>query len=529
MQLAGNESGAPGSVRLVAAAGRWVLAVAVLGDAMILLEATVVNVALPTIGRDLGAGVAGLQWTLNSYVLTLAALVLVGGALSDICGRRRMFILGVVFFVAASALCAAAPTIGLLILARFIQGIGGALLTPGSLAIIEAVFHPDDRTRAIGAWAGLGAVAGAIGPTVGGYLTDAVSWRAVFLINLPLGVFVAVAAVRHVPETRDPTRAGGLDLRGAALATLAIAGVCFALTEASGGLTPAVIAASAVGLAAAAAFVAVERRARHPMLPLELFRSRQFASANVLALVAYAAFGGVIFLFVAFLQVSLGYSALQAGAATLPITLLLLTLSTPSGAIAQRIGPRIPLTVGAVLAGAGLLLMAQLHPGDRYLSAVSPSLIVFGVGLGVLITPITATVLASVDSRHSGIASAVNNALSRLGQMIAVAALPLAAGLSGAAFEDPARMAAGFPVAMRVAAGAAFAAALLAWTTISSDVLSRSGSDTQQVPKDLAPSLKRHCPVAGTPLVAPLNSPSSSRPATAEEPTACRRRPPRRP
>jgi EmrB/QacA subfamily drug resistance transporter len=505
-------------VRLASAAGRWVLAVAVLGDSMILLEATVVNVALPTIGRNLGAGVAGLQWTLNSYVLTLAALVLVCGSLSDIYGRRRIFILGAVVFVAASALCAAAPTIGLLIAARFVQGIGGALLTPGSLAIITSVFHPDDRTKAIGAWAGLGAVAGAIGPTVGGYLTDAVSWRAVFLINIPLGVFVVVAAVIHVPETQDPTRAGGVDLPGAALATLAIASVCFALIEASEGLTPAVIAASAVGLAAAVGFVAVERRARHPMLPLELFRSRQFASANLLALVAYVALGGVIFLFVAFLQVTLGYTALQAGAATLPITLLLLTLSTPSGAIAQRIGPRIPLTIGAVLAGAGLLLMAQIHPGDGYLSGVLPSLIVFGVGLGTLITPITATVLASVDPRHSGIASAVNNALSRLGQMIAVAALPLAAGLSGSAFEVSARMAAGFPVAMTVAAGVSFAAALLAWTTISNDVLSRSGTGTRHVPKELPPSLTRHCPVAGTPLAPSLNSLSSSRPPTAKEP-----------
>ena len=509
-------------MRLASAAGRWVLAVAVLGDSMILLEATVVNVALPTIGRDLGASVAGLQWTLNSYVLTLAALVLVGGALSDIYGRRRIFILGVVVFVAASALCAAAPTIGLLVAARFVQGIGGALLTPGSLAIIEAVFHPDDRTRAIGAWAGLGAVAGAIGPTVGGYLTDAVSWRAVFLINIPLGAFVAIAAVRHVPETRDPTHAGGLDLGGAALATLAISGVCFALIEASGGLTPAVIAAAAAGLAAAAAFVAVERRVRHPMLPLELFRSRQFASANVLALVAYAALGGVIFLFVAFLQVTLGYSAIQAGAATLPITLLLLSLSTPSGAIAQRIGPRIPLTVGAVLAGAGLLLMARIHPGDRYPTAVLPPLIVFGVGLGTLITPITATVLASVDARHSGIASAVNNALSRLGQMIAVAALPLAAGLSGSAFEDPASMAAGFPVAMTVAAGASFAAALLAWITISNDALSRSVTDTRRAPKELPPSLRRNCPVAGTPLAASRDTPASPRPPTVKAPLANR-------
>jgi EmrB/QacA subfamily drug resistance transporter len=518
MELAGNEGQVYGSVRLASAAGRWVLAVAVLGDAMILLEATVVNVALPTIGRDLGAGVEGLQWTLNGYVLTLAALVLVCGSLSDTYGRRRIFILGTVVFVAASAVCAAAPTIELLVAARFAQGIGGALLTPGSLAIIEAVFHPDDRARAIGAWAGLGAVAGAIGPTVGGYLTDAVSWRAVFLINIPVGGFVVVAAIRHVPETRDPTRAGGLDLPGAALATLAITGACFALIEASGGLTPAVIAALAVGLAAAAAFVAVERRTRHPMLPFELFRSRQFASANLLALVTYAALGGVIFLFVAFLQITLGYTAVQAGAATLPITVLLLALSTPSGAIAQRIGPRIPLTIGAVLAGAGLLLMAQIHPGDRYFPGVLPSLIVFGVGLAALITPITATVLASVDSQHSGIASAINNALSRLGQMIAVAALPLAAGLSGSAFENPARMAAGFPVAMTVAAGASFAAALLAWTTISRDALNRSGTGSKRTPAELPPSLKRRCPVAGTPLTASLNSPPGSRPTTANEP-----------
>jgi MFS family permease len=252
------------------------------------------------------------------------------------------------------------------------------------------------------------------------------------------------------------------------------------------------------------------------MLPLELFRSRQFAAATVLALVAYTALGGVIFLFVAFLQITLGYTALQAGAATLPITVLMLILSQPSGAIAQRIGPRIPLAIGAVLTGAGLLLMAQIHVGDRYLTGVLPSLVVFGVGLAALITPITATVLASVGSRHSGIASAVNNAVSRLGQMIAVAALPLAAGLSGAAFENPARMAAGFPVAMTIAAGMSLAAALLAWTTISDNVLSRPGADTEPVAKDLPPSLQRHCAVAGTPLAASPNPRPSSRPPTAK-------------
>ena len=510
-----NDGGRAGSMRLSSAAGRWVLAVAVLGEAMTLLESTVVNVALPAIGRDLGAGAAGLQWTLNAYVLTLAALILAAGSLSDIYGRRRIFILGVVVFVAASALCAAAPTIQLLVAGRFVQGIGGALLTPGSLAIIDAVFHPDDRTRAIGVWAGLTAVAAAIGPVVGGYLTVAVSWRAIFLINLPLGAVVVVAAVLRVPETRDPARARALDLRGAALAMLAIAGVCFALIQASGGLTAAVIAAFVVGVAAAGAFIAAERRSDHPMLPLELFRSRQFASATVLALITYAALGGVIFLFVAFLQVALGYTALQAGAATLPITVLMLILSTPSGAIAGRMGPRIPLAAGAVLTGTGLLLMAQIHPGDSYIATVLPSLVVFGVGLAALITPITATVLASVDAQHSGIASAVNNAISRLGQMIAVAALPVAAGLSGAAFQDPAKMAAGFPVAMTIAAGASFAAALLAWTTISDNALRRSSADTREKAKAIPPFRHRHCATAGTPLAAPLNPPPSSRPPPA--------------
>ena len=265
--------------------------------------------------------------------------------------------------------------------------------------------------------------------------------------------------------------------------------MCFALIQASGGLTPVVIAAAAVSLTAAGGFAAVERRSGHPMLPLELFRSRQFASATVLALVTYAALGGVVFLFVAFLQVSLGYTALQAGAATLPVTMLLLIGSGPSGAIAQRIGPRILLASGAALTGAGLLLMARIHPGDSYFAAVLPSLVVFGAGLAALITPITATVLASVDARHSGIASAVNNALSRLGQMIAVAVLPLAAGLSGTDFEDPVKLAAGFSVAMTIAAGASFAAALLAWTTIRADALSPPRADTKPAAKELPPRL----------------------------------------
>jgi EmrB/QacA subfamily drug resistance transporter len=495
--------GGVGSVRLASATGRWVLAVAVLGEAMTLLEATVVNVSLPSIGRDLGAGFAGLQWILDAYVLTLAALILLGGSLGDRYGRRRIFNVGVVIFVVASALCAAAPSTGLLIFGRFLQGIGGALLIPSTLAIIDAAFHPDDRVRAIGAWAGLGAIAGAVGPLMGGYLTDVVSWRAVFLVNLPIGILVIAAAKRHVPESRDPTLTGGLDFRGAALAALAVGAICFALIQSAHGSAEPVIAAVVIGVVAAAAFLRVERHGDDPMLPLEIFTSRQFASANLVALLVYAALGGVIFLFVAFLQATLGYSALHAGAATLPITFLLLALSVPSGSLAQRIGPRIPLTVGAVLTGIGLLLLSRIKAGDGYFTAVMPPLVVFGIGLAAVITPITATVLASVDPRHAGIASGVNNALSRLGQLLAVAALPLVAGLSGSDFQSSGAMADGFPIAMRVAAAASFTAAALAWTMISDDALKRPVADAKPLAQELPPSLGPNCAVAGTPLTSP--------------------------
>jgi EmrB/QacA subfamily drug resistance transporter len=483
-----------------------VLAVAVLAEAMTLLEATVVNVSLPSLGRDLGASFAGLQWVLDGYVLTLVALILLGGSLGDRFGRRRVLSLGVLVFLVASTLCAAAPTVGWLIFGRFLQGIGGALLIPGALAIIDAVFHPDDRLRAIGAWAGLGAISGAIGPLLGGYLTDAISWRAVFLVNLPIGLVLIAAANRHVPETRDPTLTGALDFRGAMLAALGVGSICFALIEAARGPTGVVIAAVGIGIVACAAFLWVERHSRHPMLPLGIFSSRQFASANLVALLSYAALGGVMFLFVAFLQATLGYTAIQAGGATLPITLLLLALSVPSGALAQRIGPRIPLTLGSFVTGAGLLLMSRIKAGDAYLTGVMPSLLVFGVGLATIITPITATVLASVDARHAGIASGVNNSLSRLGQLLGVAALPLAAGLSGADFQSAAAMADGFPIAMTVAGAGSFAAALVAWTTISNDALEQPVPGAEPLGQERPPSVDLSCAVAGTPL-----TPTSSR------------------
>ena len=406
---------------------------------MAFLDGTVVNVALPDIGRDLNASTSALQWILNGYLLTLASLILLGGSLGDRLGRRRVFQAGVVLFTLASAGCAAAPTVDVLIFARLIQGIGGALLTPGSLAIIEASFRPADRARAIGAWSGLGGVATAFGPLLGGWLIGAISWRAIFLINLPIGVFVAWAAQGHVPESRDPTATGKLDLGGAALAAIGLGGTTYALIEAPEGGGAAVIATAVIGVAALIGFFWQEWHSPSPMLPLSIFRSRQFSAANAVTFVVYAALGVVFFLLVSFLQISLGYTPIEAGAATLPVTALMLVGSARAGALAQKIGPRIPLTVGPLIIAAGMLLMLRINPGDSYVATVLPAVIVFGLGLTFVVAPVTATVLAAVDSSHSGIASGVNNAVARVAGLLAVAVIPVLAGITGDKFYEPTR------------------------------------------------------------------------------------------
>jgi EmrB/QacA subfamily drug resistance transporter len=457
--------------------GRWVLAVAVLGSGMVSLDGTVVNVALPHIGKDLHASTGTLQWVLNGYLLTLASLILLGGSLGDRYGRRRLFVAGIGLFTAASLLCTVAPDSALLIVARMIQGVGGAMLTPGSLAMIEASFRPEDRSRAIGAWSGLGGVATAIGPLVGGYLIGAVSWRAIFVINLPLGILVAILAGRHVPETRDPSASGRPDFKGAGLAALGLGGTTYALIEAPGhgGSSPAVLLAGIGGVLALAAFLLVERRERSPMMPPEMFRSRQFSAANLVTFVVYAALGGVFFLLTAVLQISLDYTPIEAGASALPITVIMLALSARGGALAARIGPRIPLTVGPLVIGAGLLLMTRIEPGRDYVSTVLPALIVFGLGLTLVVAPVTATVLAAADSSHSGIASGINNAVARVAALVAVAVLPIVANLTGKRFYDPAAMTHGFHVAMITAAAVAGLGGVLAWLTIRSDVLAAPG------------------------------------------------------
>ena len=467
----------PSEVAFGSPAARWTIAIAVLGSGMAFLDSTVLIVALPEIGRDFDAPASSLQWILNAYLLTLASLILLGGSLGDRHGRRRVFMLGVAVFSAASLLCAVAPSAEFLSAARALQGIGGALLTPGSLAIIDSTFRAADRARAIGAWSGLTGVATALGPLLGGYLVDAVSWRAIFLINLPIGAFVVAMAGRHLPETRDPTAHGRLDIRGAALTALGLGGLTYALIEAPGGATAPVVLAGAGGIAALVAFLLVERRSPNPMVPLDIFNSDQFTAANVLTFVVYAALGGVFFLLVAFLQITLGYSPIEAGAASLPVTALMLALSAPAGALAQRIGPRLPLTAGPFVIALGVLLMAQIDPGDSYLSSVFPAVVVFGLGLTLVVAPITATVLAAAESRHAGIASGINNAVARVAGLLAVAILPLVAGLTGDSFYDPVAMADGFQTAMLVCAALSAAGGVLAWMTISDEILEVVSTD----------------------------------------------------
>ncbi len=479
--------------------GRWVLTVTILGSGMVFLDGTVVNVALAHIGRDFKASTSTLQWISSGYLLTLASLILLGGSLGDRYGRRRVFVLGAGLFALASLLCAIAPSATLLIVARLLQGIGGALLTPGSLAIIQASFRADDRSRAIGAWSGLGGVATALGPLLGGYLVDAISWRAIFLINLPLGVFVILMGIRHVPETKSPDDGGRLDVEGAVLVGLGLAGTTCALIEAPGkGNLAAVLLSGIGGVIALGAFLRREHRAENPMMPLGIFRSRQFSAANLVTFVVYAALGGVFFLLVSFLQISLGYSPIAAGSASLPVTALMLVLSARSGALAQLIGPRIPLTIGPLVIAAGLLLMTRINPGDSYVSSVLPAVIVFGLGLTLVVAPVTATVLAAADFRHSGIASGVNNAVSRVAGLLAVAVLPLIAGLGGHRFYEASAMTHGFHVAMISCAVLSALGGILAWLTISSSVLADQQDDGSAQASPVTTSYS--CDIVGPPL-----------------------------
>ncbi|MGW0732155.1 MFS transporter [Streptomyces sp. NPDC002851] len=481
---------APGGVRIASPTGRRVLLTTVLGSSMALLDSTVVNVALPRIGRDLGAELAALQWTINAYMLALAGLILLGGALGDRFGRRRIFVLGVVWFAAGSLLCGLAPNAGVLIAARALQGVGGALLTPGSLALIQASFHPDDRARAVGLWSGLGGVGAAVGPFLGGWLVDGAGWRWVFLINVPLAALCVPVALKYVPESRNPQATGRFDLWGGALGALALGLVTYALIEAPGRVVSLpVLGTAAAGLLMGIAFVYVERGRRHPMMPLDIFASRRFSAINLVTLCVYAAFSGFFFLAALQLQVVSGYSALGAGTALLPTTALMLLLSARAGELGERIGPRIPLTVGPLVSAAGMLLMLRVGPQPSYVADVLPAVMVLGLGMVTLVAPLTATVLASVDVGRAGLASGINNAAARAAGLIAVAALPLLAGMGADAYRSAPQFDAAFQRAMPWCAGILTVGALLAWSTI-----------RPAPPAAYHPEPHMHCGVGAPPL-----------------------------
>ncbi|MEU9339054.1 MFS transporter [Streptomyces sp. NPDC048290] len=452
-------------VRISSPRGKWLLFTTVLGSSMALLDSTVVNVALPRIGEDLDTDLAALQWTVNAYMLTLAGLILLGGSLGDRYGRRKVFLIGVIWFAVASLMCGLAPNAEVLIAARALQGIGGALLTPGSLALIQASVHPDDRGRAVGLWSGFGGIGAAVGPFLGGWLVDGPGWRWVFLLNVPLALVCVPVALRHVPESADGRAHGRFDVLGACLGALSLALVTYALIEARSG-TPVVVVTAVAGVAAGVAFIQVERRRADPMMPLDIFASRQFTAVNLVTLCVYAAFGGFFFLAVLQLQVVSGYSALEAGTALLPTTVLMLLFSARSGELSDKIGPRIPLTVGPLLCATGLLLMTRVGPHASYLTDVLPALVVMGLGMVTLVAPLTATVLASVDTARAGLASGINNAAARAAGLVAVAALPLLSGMGEDAYRSPTAFDSAFMRAMVICAGVLVVGSVVAFATV---------------------------------------------------------------
>lgn len=442
--------------------GRATLFAVTLGSGAAMLDGTVVNVALRTIGTDLNASLAQLQWVLNGYLLALASLVLVGGSLGDRLGRRRVYLVGMTWFMVASLLCAVAQTPAQLVSMRVLQGIGGALLTPGGLAIIQSTFRQEDRAGAIGTWAGMSGIAAAIGPFVGGWLVDHGGWRWIFALNVPLCLVVVALCLWATPETRDVETAGGFDALGAVLAVILLGALTYALTAASSSPTALTVALSVGSVAALAGFVVVERRARSALVPLSLFGSRVFSAANAMTFIVYGALGAVFFVVVLQLQVSAGWSALSAGVAGLPVTLSLMLLSSRAARLSARIGPRVPMTVGPLVCAAGAALLVGVGPGTTWWG-VLPGMVVFALGLALLVSPLTATVLAAAPDRYAGVASGINNAVARSGTLLAVAALPAVVGLSGNDYRDPAAMTAGYRASMVLCAALLATGGIVSW------------------------------------------------------------------
>jgi EmrB/QacA subfamily drug resistance transporter len=464
-ELSQSEGSGPRElIRYRSAHGRWVLAAMILGSSVAGIDSTVVAVALPAIGRSLHVGFQDLQWTVTSYTLTLASLLLLAGWLSDRWGRRRVFLIGLGWFTLASVLCATAPGIGWLIAARALQGIGGALMTPASLAIIEAAFQPSDRTHAIGTWAGFSGVSSAIAPFLGGWLLEAGGWRWIFLINVPVAAVVAWTTLRHVPESRDTSLSGRADWPGALAVVAALATTTYAIIALPGaGVTSLrFAAAAALALLFWAAFAVAETRGSHPMLPLTIFRPARFRAANAVTFVVNGALGGFAFVFIPALEIIAGYSPVVAGSALVPVTVVTLLLSGPSGQLAQRIGPRPQLVAGCLLCTAASMLAVRVGPDASYWTVVLPVAVLFGLGLASLIPPLTATAMNSAPDSLAGLASGVNNAVARVAGLLWIATLPPLTGLTGAAYTDPAQFQLSFARISWICAAAFACAAVLA-------------------------------------------------------------------
>ena len=456
----------PALLRYESRQGRLVILAAVLGSGIAFLDGSVVNSALPHIQRTFDASLAGEQWVVTSYLLTLGSLLVVGGSLGDLFGRRRMFVAGLVGFAITSVMCGLSPTLGFLVAARVLQGVSAALLVPGSLAMLSAVFHPDDRAKAIGSWSGLAGASTAIGPFLGGWLIDAVSWRWVFFINPPLAAAAVAISLRAVPETRGDNVGGRVDVPGALALSFGLGGIVYALIEGpSAGWGVAATGAAVVGIAMIVAFAVIEVRSPHPMVPLSLFRSRRFAGTNAATFVIWGAIGAVFFFLTIHLQDDLGYSALESGAASLPVTVLMLLFAARSGALAQRIGPRLPMSVGPLVVAASFLLLARVNTGSSYLADIAPGVTLFGVGLVITVAPLTATVLAAVEDRYVGIGSAINNGVARIATLLAIAVLPALAGIAGTG----ASLGAGYERAMGICAVLSAVGALICFATIRND------------------------------------------------------------
>lgn len=457
-------------LRIETPAGRWAIIATVLGSGVVFIEGTVVNVALPRLAQDLGLGMAGVQWVLNGYFLSLGALMLLGGSLGDRHGHRRVFLVGCVAFALFSLLCALAPDLVSLVVFRLGQGLAGALLVPNSLAILSAVFAHEERGAAIGTWAGWSAISTAVGPVLGGWLVDVGSWRWVFGAMAPLSLSAMLIGASHLPPVRPGarSRASDLDWRGAVLVTTGLAATFGALISGQerGFADPWIVVGMAGGAAILVAFPLVEARVRNPLLPPGLFRKPQFAGGNVVTLLVYTALSALFFLLVVHLQTGLGYSALAAGAALLPVNAFMLLLSTRAGRLGARIGPGWPVAGGALLAGSGMLLLSRVSAETQYFDGVLPGLSLFGLGLAALVAPLTDAVLSAAGEERGGVASGVNNAIARLAGLTGTAALPLAVGLgalddlSGAAFVT------GYRHALLVGAGLCAAAAVVAPLTL---------------------------------------------------------------